>query len=303
MSRIKRAFPVRVGKRYLDNRGPNWATLVAWNGLFALFPIVLIMLTVLGAVLQDPNISGAIRSTVENALPSKAGHDDILRALNGLPDKTGIFAVAGFAGLLWSGSALFGAMEQGLCALYGCKPRGFIRGKLMAFGMILVFTALAVPLVLSGALLPALQSLNFVPGFFTSGPAALILQVAAGVLDGTLIFLAIYLIVPNRKQRFRRVLPGALAAGVLLEGFTMLFPAYVRYAGGFTTYGATFALFFLLMTYMFVLGQITMLGGAVSAEAEASRDATILAQRMDPPAITVPGKAQRERSVVQDPAN
>jgi hypothetical protein len=62
------------------------------------------------------------------------------------------------------------------------------------------------------------------------------------------------------------VLPGALAAAALFEGFTLVFPLYFRISGGFATYGQTFALFFLLLFYFFVLGQIVMIGGAVNAE-------------------------------------
>lgn len=308
MSRLTRAFPVRVAKRYLDAQGPNWATLIAWNGLFALFPMVLIAVTVLGFVLQDPTTAKNVEQAVVNAFPGKTTQAQILQALEGVKDKSGVFAVVGFLGLLWSGSSLFGAMEQGLSSLYPCKPRDFLQQKLMAFGMIFLFTALAVPLVLSSALLPALQSLSFVPGFLTGGPAALLIQVGAGIVDGALIFFAIYYVVPHRKQRLRHVWPGAIAAGVLLEGFTFLFPLYVHLAGGFNTYGATFALFFLLMTYMFFLGQITVIGGAVNAEYELSHEpgdciAATPQQAMRPPEqppTTLPGKAQRERTAAQD---
>jgi YihY family inner membrane protein len=308
--RITHSFPVRVIKRYLDAQGPNWATLIAWNGLFAVFPIVLVTLTVIGVVLQDPGISRNVESAVVSAFPGNdKQQSQILDALNGVRHNSGVFAIVGFVGLLWGGSALFGAMEQGLSALYGAKPRDFVRQKLMSFAMILLFTVLAVPLVLSSALLPALQSLSFVPSFFTSGPAGLLIQVGAGVLDGTLIFLAIYYVVPNRKQRLRHVIPGAIAAGVLLEAFTFVFPLYVKLAGGFNTYGATFALFFLLMTYMFFLGQITVLGGAVNAEYELSHSHTATEdsitaspQQIDDGGTTLPGKAQRERAAAQDRA-
>jgi len=308
MHRLTRAFPVRVVKRYLDAQGPNWATLIAWNALFALFPMVLVAITVLGAVLHDPGTAKNVEQAVVQAFPGKTTQDQILQALDGVKHNSGIFAVVGFLGLLWSGSSLFGAMEQALSSLYPCKPRDFVRQKLMAFGMIFLFTALAVPLVLSSALLPALQSLSFVPDFLTRGPAALLIQVGAGVIDGALIFFAIYYVVPHRKQRLRHVWPGAVAAGVLLEGFTFLFPLYVRLAGGFNTYGATFALFFLLMTYMFFLGQITVIGGAFNAEYELSREpgdciAPTPQQAMRPPdpvATSLPGKAQRERSAAQD---
>jgi membrane protein len=309
--RLTHSFPARVVKRYLDAQGPNWATLIAWNALFALFPMVLITVTILGAVLQDPGISRSFENAVVEAFPGKNAQDQILQALQGVKQNSGIFALVAFVGLLWSGSALFGAIEQALTALYPCKPRDFLRQKLMAVLMMLLFTVLAVPLVLSGALLPALQSLDFVPRFLTTGPAALLIQLGAGVIDATIIFLAIYYVVPNRKQRLRHVLPGAITAGVLLEAFTLLFPLYVKLAGGFNTYGATFALFFLLMTFMFFLGQITMIGGAVNAEFEISHGdpsdciAPSARQAMRPPTsqvgdgdgrpTTLPGKATRER--------
>jgi membrane protein len=298
--RVTHSFPVRVAKRYLDAQGPNWATLIAWNALFAFFPMVLITVTVIGLVLQNPGLQSGLEQQVAKAFPNKQNQQDILGALHSFKQNSGLFAIIGFAGLLWSGSALFGAIEQGLCALNNCRPRDFVKQKLMAFSMILLFTVLAVPLVLSSSLLPALQSINFLPSFLTSGPAALLIQLGGGVLDGTLLFTAIYYVVPNRKQRLRDVLPGALTAGVLLEGFTLLFPTYFKLANGFATYGATFALFFLLLTYFFFLGQITMIGGAVNAERQLSREQARHAVTAIPPESAVhtalPGKAIRERA-------
>jgi predicted lipid-binding transport protein (Tim44 family) len=56
------------------------------------------------------------------------------------------------------------------------------------------------------------------------------------------------------------VLPGALLAGVLFEVVTQLFPLYVTLNKGLNQYGKTFGLIFLLMTFFFFLGLITMLG-------------------------------------------
>ena len=269
-ARLGRAFPVRVVKRYLDAQGPNWASLIAWNALFAIFPILLVTATVIGFVLQNQSIADGVQQQVVHAFPGKDTAKTITGALNDFRHKTGLLAIVGFLGLIWSGSGLFSAIEQGLNALYGCRMRGFVRQKLMAFAMIFLFTALAVPLVMSGSLLPALESLPVVPHFLTTGPVGLVLQIVAGSLDGAVLFLAIYWVVPNRRQRLRRVLPGALAAGAMLEALTLLFPLYFQLAGGFATYGATFALFFLLLAYVFLLGQIIMLGGAINAEIDAN---------------------------------
>jgi membrane protein len=266
--RLLSSFPVRAIKRYLDAQGTNWGTLIAWNALFAFFPIVLVTITVLGLVLQDPGTTQSIKHQIAAAFPNcrQSSHCEFIDALDSFKEKTGVYAVVGLAGLFWSGSALFGAMDQALSTLSGCKPRDFLQQKLMSFAMILLFTVLTVPLILSGSLLGLLERLPLVPTVFRVGPVSLLLQIGLGILDAMLLFTAIYYIVPHRRQRLRQVLPGALVAAALFEGFTLVFPLYFRISGGFATYGQTFALFFLLLFYFFVLGQIVMLGGAVNAE-------------------------------------
>jgi uncharacterized BrkB/YihY/UPF0761 family membrane protein len=128
-----------------------------------------------------------------------------------------------------------------------------------------------VPLILSGSLLSLLEKLPVVPGVLRTGPASLLIQIGLGILDATVLFTAIYYVVPHRRQRLLQVLPGALVAAALFEGFTLVFPLYFRVSGGFATYGQTFALFFLLLFYFFVLGQIVMIGGAVNAERDLRR--------------------------------
>jgi membrane protein len=269
--RLLGSLPVRVVKRYLDAQGPNWGTLIAWNALFAFFPIVLITITVLGLVLQDSGIKDSLEHQIAAAFPNcrhlaPKQRCEIVDALNDFKEKTGVLAIVGLAGLFWTGSALFGAMDQALSGLYGRKPRDFIRQKLMSFGMILLFTLLTVPLIASGSLLSLLEKLPVVPGALRTGPVSLLIQIGLGILDATVLFAAIYYVVPNRRQRLRQVLPGAVGAAALFEGFTLAFPLYFRFSGGFATYGQTFALFFLLLFYFFVLGQIVMIGGAVNAE-------------------------------------
>lgn len=274
MSRLKdRAlglFPVRVVRRYSDAKGSTWAIVVAWNGLFAFFPIVLVVVTVLGLVLRDPGTRQSFIQRVATAFPDADNQRQIVTALDSFREHAGILAVVGFLSLMWSGSSLIGAFENALDALYPCRPRSFVRQKLMAFGMILLFTILVVPLLLSSSLLSIVDRVPGIPSVLTSGPVATVVQLAVGIIDGALLFGAIYYVVPNRRQRVRQVLPGALAAGVLLELFTLLFPLYFRISGGFNRFGATFALFFLLLTYFYFLGQITVLSAAVNAELDPS---------------------------------
>jgi membrane protein len=272
--RILNTLVVRAVKRYLAAQGPNWATIIAWNLFFAFFPIVFLVITVVGLVLQDPGTRSTIEQQVLSAFPScsGAGGCQIITALDSFRHSAGLFAVIGILGLLWSGASLFSAMEQGLNSLYPCKGRDFIKQKLMAIGMVVVFTLMAVPLLVSGSILSLLQSLPGVPDFLRSGPAGLVIQLVAGVIDASLLFGIIYYVVPHRRQHVRDVIPGALFAGVLFEVLTLLFPLYFSLVSKSPQWGQTFGLVFLLLFYFALIGQIVMLGGALNAERAIGRE-------------------------------
>ncbi len=156
-------------------------------------------------------------------------------------------------------------MDQAFACVYHTRPRPFFRQKVMSIAMIALFTVLAGVAVITSSLLPALKSLPHLPHWLTHGVAALALQILIGVVAGFLLYLAIYLIVPNRKRAFRTAWPGALLAGVLFEAITLLFPIYLSFNTGINAYGKTLGLFFVLLTFFFFVGLITMLGAELNS--------------------------------------
>ncbi len=236
-------------------------------------------MTVVGLALQDPGTRATVEQQVLAAFPSchaqeaGGGTCQIISALDDFRKSTGVLAIVGILGLTWTGAGLFGAMEKGLNSLYPCTPRGFVAQKLMSMGMVATFTVMAVPLVASGSLLALLQSLPGVPDFLRSSAAGLLIQVAAGIVDASLLFGVIYFVVPHRKQRLRGVIPGAIAAGVLFETLTLVFPLYFRLVTNSPQWGQTFGFVFVLLFYFYLLGQIIILGGALNAEIDTSQEA------------------------------
>ena len=138
-------------------------------------------------------------------------------------------------------------MEFALSEIFGTKQRDVLRQKLMGFFMMLVLVA-AITLTLAVNALAAIL------------PFAWIISVVAGAAVMVALLVALYRLVPNRTFALRDVLPGALLAGVLIEVLTLSFPIYARIAGGFNTYGAQFALFFLLATWFYLLSELILLG-------------------------------------------
>jgi membrane protein len=264
MGRLMESVPGRVIRKFLEDQAPNWAALIAWNALFAMFPIVIFAASLLGLVLRlFGQANDRIYSTIFTAIPGDPR--PLLDAVTTVKSQSGVLFIIGLIGLLWGGSALFGTIEQAFAVIYHTKPRDFLRQRLIAFGMVFLFTILVGVAVATSALLPALKHIPNIPEFLYSGVAAFILQVAVGITAGVLLFGSMYYVIPNRKQQFRKVIPGALVAGLLFELITLLFPLYLSINNGINQYGKTFGLFFLLMTFFFFLGLITMIGVEVNS--------------------------------------
>lgn len=266
MDRLIKSVPGRVATKFLKDLAPNWAILIAWNGLFAMFPIVVFASSLLGIALHVFGVSSdKIYTTAVQVIPDPAIRDQVIAALGGVKSQTGILFIVGLIGLLWGGSALFGAMEQAFAYIYRTRPRDFLQQKLVAFGMVLLFTALAGIAVGTAAILPALKDIPNIPSALTSDAATFMLQVLVGITAGFILFQSIYFVIPNRRQNWLKVVPGALVAGVLFELVTLLFPLYLSLNKGINQYGSTFGLFFVLMTFFFSIGLITMVGVEVNS--------------------------------------
>ncbi|MDQ6882870.1 MAG: YihY/virulence factor BrkB family protein [Candidatus Dormibacteraeota bacterium] len=276
MQALLHSFPGRVVQKFLEDQAPNWAVLIAWNALFAVFPIVVFLAAVLGiiaAVIGETKMVtchivggaqiSALDCTLLTALPSQtvSGAFDAIKHFEA---QKGLLIVIGVLGLLWGGSALFGAMEQAFAVIYHTKPREFLPQKIMSIGMIFLLTLLGGVAIVSSVALPALPSIPGAPDALKGG-LSLVLQVVVGLIAGTLLFLTVYFVVPNRPQQIGKVWPGAIVAGVLFEAVTLLFPVYINLTNSAVTYGKTFGLFFVVLTFFFFFGLITMVGVEINS--------------------------------------
>ena len=261
-------FPGRVIRKFGEDNGPTQAVSIAWNALQSIFPITLLLATVLGLVLSRVGIhSEAVYRTVLAIIPDQAGQAQALDALQKVTTQTGLLAILGIVGFLWAASLLIGAMEQAFDVIFHVPMRDFLRQKLLAVAMMLVFSLLAGLAVVTSALLPLLGRLPGMLGWLaTHGPAAFAVQFLIGTFSGFVLFFVLYYVVPNRKQEIRQVWPGALFAGVAFELLTLSFPLYLQVAGqGMNQYGRTFGLLFILMFFFYFLGVITVLGVEINS--------------------------------------
>jgi membrane protein len=295
LGRVQGTVPVRVVQRYGEDDGGIWATVIAWNALTAIFPIVLFLIAIAGFVLSAAGIStDTLLNGVVAVFPSDPkSQQAALKGIKGVQEKAGIFVLVGLVGYLWTASNLFGAMEMAFDSVLHCGRRPFIRQKLMAIGMMAIFSVLAVIGVATSVLLPLLSR---IPGIPTSVLDLLNspLQFAIGVASGFVLFFTLYFVVPNRRQPLKHIWPGALLAGLAFKLLTLLFPLYLQLNAGINQFGASFAFLFVMLAFFFFLGLITMFGIELNAVLFES-SARPVPSRPLPGVTPIPGRGARLR--------
>jgi membrane protein len=260
------SLPGRLFTKMSEDNAFTWATVLAWNFLLSLFPIVLVIAAVLGVGLGFLGVrSGAIYHTVAALIPDTKAQKDTFNALNNFHQQSGIFFLLGFAGLVWSGTGLFRAMEQAFAVIYHTRQRPLLKGIAMSVGMVLLLTVFGGLMLVSTTLLGLVNQVPYLPSLLANGSVDFAVQVAVGSLSGFVLYLAIYFVVPNKKMRWGSIWIGAALAGALFEILSLIFPLYLRLTGVGAGYGKTFGLLFLLMLYFYYIGLVTMLGVEVNS--------------------------------------
>jgi YihY family inner membrane protein len=262
-----RSTPVRVVRRFLGDRGPNYAVLIAWNLLFSLFPIVLALAAIGGAILAHAGVSETqIEDTIIRLIPSGAGGASMAEAVHGVERHSGLLGIVAIVGFLWSASGLFGTLEYVCAQIYRISTRGFVQQKLMALVMMLIFVILAGVGVSSSAVFGFLANLPFGSELVgRHGAPSQALQIPIGLVSGFVLFYLIFTIVPRARIGPLHALPGAVFTTVAFEVLVQLFPLYLHFDKGVNQYGSTFAALFVILTFFYFLGLIMVLGLEINA--------------------------------------
>jgi membrane protein len=248
--RARRSHLFGVITAYGESQAGNYAAALAFAAFLAMFPMILGALSIVGLAIRDTSTEARFQSLILQLFPGNA-QPELQSAIRGVRQSAGWFGLISLGGLVWSATGIFATMEFALTQIFGTKRRGMLRQKLMGLVMMLLLV------VALGITLAANAAAGYLSPYV---PYAWVLSFVIGAAVMVVLLVLLYRFVPNRKFSLSEVLPGALLAGVLIEGLSLGFPLYARLAGSFNTYGAQFGLFFLLATWLYLLSQLLLLG-------------------------------------------
>jgi membrane protein len=107
------AFPFAVLRKFGDDQAGSLAALIAYYGFFSLFPLLLVLVTLLGVVLRGH--SGLRQRILESALVNfPVVGADLQRNAHALSGHTTLGLVVGIGLALWGGLGVVRAMENAM---------------------------------------------------------------------------------------------------------------------------------------------------------------------------------------------
>ena len=270
--RLRRFFVVALLLRTLqemsDDDGTHMAASVAYYALFSLFPLLLGLIAIMSIFLEPEDLQNRLIDFTADYLPgSKELIETNVDAVLRLRGAVGAFAVVG---LLWSSSAIFGAVTRAVNRawdvhrdrpLYVSKPRQMAMA--LGVGALFLLSLTAATFARSATRLANydLPGLDFLVNVF----ARVLFQGGSFVLM-LCVFLFVYKFVPNTKTYWRYIWPGAVLAAVLFELAKNLFISYLnRFASFENVYGSLTPVIILLL-WAYVSSLILIVGAELSSE-------------------------------------
>lgn len=261
-----------------DNIG-TLASIVSWSILTSAVPIVVGLISISGFILRNnPSAQQSVISHLSQALAGVVHPSDLKKLVSATIQHSGLLGIIGILGVLWGGSSVGGAISTVFQTVFEVRGRNFFIEKLIDIGMIFVFTALMLVILVAtaaGALIKQIFTSFALPSL-----ATFVIGTAISVLAAFLLFAAIYAVFPNVERRFKfaNVWKGALVAAILFEIVSYIWPIYAKFAH-FQRDGAILGALVLLMAWVYFFSLIMLVGSevvAISALNEANKqDAAI----------------------------
>jgi YihY family inner membrane protein len=254
-SHEKLAVAAATVKKYGEDQSSSLASMIAFWAFFSIFPLFLVLVTILGYVLpadRRTDVLGRVASSFPLLHPSTVG------------SLTGSWwpILVGGLSALWAGSAVVRMTQQAFDEVWEIPHRDRpglaeqVRRSLFALGTI--GFGLVVATIMAGYVTGRDTGVDL--GWYGRLGGYLI----ALALDVGL-FVIVFRMLTRRDVSFREVLPGALLAGgaffVLQLISSLIISRYVSKAQG--TYGS-FATVITILWWFYLQAQITLLGAQLN---------------------------------------
>lgn len=228
--------------------------------ILSLFPLAILLLTILQ---YTPATQADLLELIERVVPQTLWpFFDYLTNDLYAERSFALFSVSIIA-TLWSASSGLNSILYGLNRVAGAEEtRPWLTRRLLCMlYTLLTLAALIVTLMLNvfGRRILAFLELHSL-GLYSTLKALLRHMHLYSLAMLTVFFAALYLFLPNRRERFVKVLPGALAAAAAWLLFSAGFSLYVNHSGKYSALYGSLSTILLTMLWLYICMSILFYG-------------------------------------------
>ena len=253
---------ITLAKRSLISFGSDkcatLAAAIAYYAVFALFPMALVGVSVLGFFVSD----ASARQQVVNGFASVTSLGDVSRqaldqTLAGVSRARGWLGLLGLLTGLWSASGLIGSIRSAIDSVWDVdRPLPPLRAKARDLLLFLIFGGLlAVSTIITG-LLQNLDRAHSLPPL--AGPAVGLLGVLVSLLCTFAAFMALYRLAPHARLGWGDVWPAALIATIAFDFGKNLLALYLRHVGSLNVLAGSLGAAILFLAFVYYASQVIL---------------------------------------------
>jgi len=242
-----------------SKHGTREAAALSYYAIFSLFPLLLLVIIVIGTALGPAAARNQIDTVLRLFLPPNTANflqDNIAQAL----EQRGSFGLVAGVSLLWASLGLFSSLSSALSRTFRDEnPRNTWHQRLVGLSMMI---ALSVLLMASLAATIIFVLLDFL-FFYRSGSwislGALIIPLSLSVA----IFAFLYRFIPRQRVRWDAIWVAAFLGGGAWEIAKRLFTWYLDNLASYSLVYGSVATMIVLMFWGYVSGLIVLLGAEI----------------------------------------
>jgi YihY family inner membrane protein len=280
-------FPFAVMGKFADDHGGALATVIAYNAFFALFPLLLVVVTVLGFLLgRDSGFQQRLLGSAVAEFPIIG--DQVRDNIHGLRGS-GVGLVIGLVVFAWGARGLTQVAQHAMAEIWNIPGRQRPRFWARQVRGLLLLVVFAVGLVSATSLLTWLGS------YGGKAVAVALANLAAAAAVNIGLFLLVFRVLTPRQVPTRQLLAGAVVAGVAWQvlqavgGFLVVH--YLRHTS--QVYGV-FAIVLGLLFWLYLGARLTLYAAEVNV---------VAARRLWPRSLLQPPFANADQPALVHLAN
>jgi membrane protein len=249
---------------FIDDGALSRGAAIAFYTVTSIAPVLLIVVAIAGLAFGRDAAQNAITAQLSGLMGQQTAEVLQTAVANAAGKSAGILAtIIGIATLVATASGVFGEMQTALNAIWKAEPQGttvsrLIRARAASLGLVAAMGFLLMVSLVVSTLLTALGT--YLDSILPFG--SIILTTLNGVLSILLIsllFAAVYKVLPDRSLKWSDVAVGAAVTAILFTVGKSLISWYIGSSAVASSFGAAGGLIVLLL-WVYYSAQIFLVG-------------------------------------------